>query len=125
MACKIILPLPWQANTSQDYLPTCPWARGREDTDMEYSSTSSVIFMEYELVVTQKHGTFNIHCNLYFSSALKQVFRHAPWWSIAADHVVRGSWNSLGHSNPNPCQQGGSKLLFSNRRWANGSIWMI
>lgn len=72
--------------------------------------------MEYDIVVTQKHGRFSIHFK--HSLALKQMIRHAcPHQQVvctlveldlAADHVVRGCWESIGHSNP--------KLLSLRRR---------
>lgn len=36
----------------------------------------------------------------------QQVLGSLVELDIAADHVVRGCWNSLGHSNPNHCQWG-------------------
>lgn len=84
---------------------------GGQDTDTEYSATSPVIFMEDELSVLQKHGTFRFHIHLNLclfilcSSARMQVIRHACLHlqvlvspvelDTAADHVVRGQLEQL------------------------------
>lgn len=55
--------------THQDYLPACPQARGGGDTDMRISSTSSVIFMEYEIVRSVAHSIFTLICVFFFSTS--------------------------------------------------------
>lgn len=44
---------------------------------------------------------------------------------LAADHVIKGHWKSLGHLNPTHCQMGGFKWLSLLNAWVNQLISII
>lgn len=124
VACKIILPLP-SLHISRLSPYMCIGMRERR-----YRRENQLN------ILCNLYGVWKSHHSLFFfypPLALKRMIRHAcPHQQVlcspveldlAADHVVRGAcWNRLGHSNPNHCHHGGSKLLSLSRLWANGLI---